>query len=105
MVQSLTMIREDLSARHSELLPVLLKAGEHREIALIQYRTAEPLDVAVACTLFLFGSSVLRHGGIGKEKRQGADDQDIIFHGDLCAIWRCQRPERSGKDRGDRDVA
>jgi hypothetical protein len=86
MVRSLTMIRKDLSARHGERLPVLLKAGQHREIALIQYRTAVPLDVASACTLLLFGSPVLRHGGTGEEKRQGADDKDIVLHENLCAM-------------------
>jgi hypothetical protein len=58
---------------------VLLQAGEHREIALIQYRTAVSLDVAGACTLLSFGSTVLRHGGTGKEKRQGTDDKDMVF--------------------------
>jgi hypothetical protein len=86
MVRSLTMIREDLSARHGELLPVLLKAGQHCEIALIRYRTAVPLDVAGACTLLLIRSSVLPHRGTGEEKRQGADDKDIVFHENLCAI-------------------
>jgi hypothetical protein len=41
---------------------VLLQAGQHREIALIKYRAAVPLHVAGACTLLLFGSSMLRHG-------------------------------------------
>jgi hypothetical protein len=86
MVRSLTMIREDLSARHGELLPVLLKAGQHCEIALIRYRTAVPLDVAGACTLLLIRSSVLPHRGTGEEKRQGADDKDIVFHENLCAM-------------------
>jgi hypothetical protein len=30
---------------------MLLEAGQHSEIALIQYRTAVPLDVAGACAL------------------------------------------------------
>jgi hypothetical protein len=29
----------------TRFLPVLLKAAQHREIALIQYRTAVPVDV------------------------------------------------------------
>jgi hypothetical protein len=70
-------------------LPVLLKAGQHREIALIQYRTTVFLDTASACTLLLFGSTMLRHGSIGEEKGQGADDEEIVFHENLC---------RSGKD-------
>ena len=69
------MIREDLSARHGELFPVLLQTFVHCEIALIQYRTAVSLDVAGASTLLLFGSTVLRHGGSGEEKRQGADNK------------------------------
>jgi hypothetical protein len=67
-------------------LPVLLKAGQHREIALTQYRTAVSLDVAGACALLLISSTVLRHGGTGKEKRQGTGDKDMLFHGYLCAI-------------------
>ena len=38
---------------------MLLEGGQHSEIALIQYRTAEPLDVASASALLLFGSTVL----------------------------------------------
>ena len=38
---------------------MLLEGGEHSEIALIQYRTAEPLDVASASALLLFDSTVL----------------------------------------------
>jgi hypothetical protein len=67
-------------------LPVLLKADQHREITLTQYRTAVPLDVAGACTLLLIRSSVLRHRGTGEEKRQGADDKDTVVHEDLCAM-------------------
>jgi hypothetical protein len=63
------MICEDLSARHGKLFPVLLEAGQHSEVALIQYRTAISLDVAGASALLLFGRPVLRHGGTGKEKR------------------------------------
>jgi hypothetical protein len=88
IARSLTMIREDFSARRGKLSPVLLQAGQHSEVALIQYRAAEPLDVAGASTLLLFGSTVLRYGGTGKEKGQGDDDKDIIIHGNLCAICR-----------------
>jgi len=86
ITRSLAMIRKDLSAHRGEFSPMLLKTCQHCEIALIQHRTAVPLDVAAACTLLLCGSSVLRHGGIGKEKRQGAADKDKVFHGDLCAM-------------------
>jgi hypothetical protein len=68
IARSLTMIGEDFSTRRCELLPVLLQAGQHSEIALIQYRTAVSLDVASASTLLLFGSTVLCHGGTGNEK-------------------------------------
>jgi hypothetical protein len=80
------LIREDFPARRGELFPVLLEAGQHREIALIQYRAAVPLNVAGASALLLLGSAVLRQGGTGKEKRQGADDKDIAVHGNLSAM-------------------
>ena len=48
---------------------MFLEAGQHGEIALIRYRTTVPLDVTGASALLLFGSTVLRHGGTGKEKR------------------------------------
>lgn len=66
---------------------MLLEAGQHSEIALIQYRTAVPLNVAGASALLLFGSAVLRQGGTGKEKRHSANDEDIV-HGYLCAMDR-----------------
>jgi hypothetical protein len=40
---------------------MLLEAGQHSEIALIQHRTAIYLDVAGASALLLFGSTVMRH--------------------------------------------
>jgi hypothetical protein len=87
-------------------LPVLLKAGQHREITLTQYRTAVPLDVAGACTLLLIRSSVLRHGGTGEEKRQGADDKDIVFHKKLSAMMTLLTAGPLGQGpRGDRNIA
>jgi hypothetical protein len=80
------MIRKNLSTRRGEFFPMLLEAGQHSEIALIQYRTAVPLNVAGAGTLLLFGSTVLRHGGTAKEKRQSADEKDTVVHGNLCAM-------------------
>ena len=65
---------------------MLLKAGQHGEIALIQHRAAVPLDVSGACTLLLFGSAVLRYGAPAEEKRQRADDKDVTFHGNLRAM-------------------
>jgi hypothetical protein len=62
-------VSEDFSARRGKLFPVLLQAGQHSEVALIQYRAAVSLDVAGASTLLLLGSGVFRHGGIGNEKR------------------------------------
>jgi hypothetical protein len=44
----LAMIREDISARHGGLFPMSWQAGEHSEIALIEYRTTVSLDVAGA---------------------------------------------------------
>lgn len=81
IVRSLTMIRKDPSTGRDELFPVLLKARQHREIALIQYRTTVSLDVAGARTLLLLGSTMLGHGGAGKEKREGADAKDVVVHG------------------------
>jgi hypothetical protein len=60
IVRSLTMIREDLFARHGELFLVLLQACEHGKIALIQYRTAVSLDVAGASRCNCFRSTVLQ---------------------------------------------
>ena len=84
------MIRKDFSARRGELFPILLETGQHSEIPLIQYRTAVPLDVAGASALLLVGSAVLCQGGTGKEKRQSADGEDIVVHGNLLRReWRC----------------
>jgi hypothetical protein len=77
------MIREDLSARRAKLFPMLLKAGQHSEIALIQYRTAVSLNVAGASALLPFGSAVLCQGGAGKEQRQNADNGNMDIHGNL----------------------
>jgi hypothetical protein len=49
----LTVIVKNFSTRRGELFPVLLEAGQHSEIALIQYRTAVPLNVAGASALLL----------------------------------------------------
>jgi hypothetical protein len=92
IVRSLAAIGEDLSAKHGELFQILLKAGEHSDVALLQYRTAVPLDVAGACTLLLFGSTVLRHGG--------ADNKDIVVHGDLRLKWRCNCPAARARNAG-----
>ena len=53
---------------------MLLKAGQHSEIALIQYRTAEPLDVASASALLLFRSTVLPHSRAGAVTARGGPD-------------------------------
>jgi hypothetical protein len=79
------MIRQNLSTGRGELFPMLLKAGQYGEIALIQYRTAVPLDIARACALLLFGTTVLRHGGVGNEKQQTGGDKKKFDHRDL---WR-----------------
>ena len=60
--RSLAVIRQDLSAHRGEFCPMLLKAGQHRKIALIQHRTAVPLDIAGARALLLLGSTVLSYG-------------------------------------------
>ena len=83
--RSLAVIGKDLFTSRRELFPMLLKAGEHSEIALIQYRTAVPLDVAGASALLLFSSTVLRLGCTAEEKRQSADDGDILVHGNCFA--------------------
>jgi hypothetical protein len=70
--RSLAVIGEDLSTSRGELFPMLLEAAQHGEIALIQDRTAIPLNVASARALLLVGSTVLRHCGTGKQKRQSA---------------------------------
>jgi hypothetical protein len=71
---------------------VLPEAGQHREISLIQDRTAVPLNVAGQAPL-LFGSTVLCQGGVEKEKRQRADDKAIVVHGSFFAPgWRRKLP-------------
>jgi hypothetical protein len=79
------MVRENLFARHGEFFAILLKAGQNGEVALIQYRTEVPLDVAGAGALLRFGSTVLRHGRTGRNKRKDPDDEEISVHGSLCA--------------------
>jgi hypothetical protein len=44
-----------------ELVPMFLKASQHREIALIEHRAAVPMDIARAGTPLLWGANVLRH--------------------------------------------
>ena len=62
------MVGEDFPTRCREFFPMLLQTGQHCEIALINYRTAISLDIADAGAVRLFGSTVLRQGGIGKEE-------------------------------------
>ena len=70
-------VRSDLSwsasSHRGEFSPMLLKTCQHCEIALIQHRTAVPLDIAGARALLLLGSTVLRHGGAGRDKQQSDD--------------------------------
>ena len=65
IVRSLAVIRRGPFCTRGEFCPMLLKAGQHSEIALIQYRAAIPLDIAGARALLLLGSTVLRHGSTG----------------------------------------
>ena len=78
IVRSLTMIRKDLSTGRGEFFPVLLKTRKHREIALI---TTVSLKLPAHTRCSLLGSTMLRHGGAGKEKREGADAKDVVVHG------------------------
>jgi len=91
ITRSLAMIRKDLSAHRGEFSPMLLKTCQHCEIALIQHRTAVPLDIAGARALLLLGSTVLRHGGAGRDKRQSDDDEDKLFQGNLLMQRRALR--------------
>jgi hypothetical protein len=59
---------------------VLLKTPQHREIALI---TTVSLKLPAHTRCSLLGSTMLRHGGAGKEKREGADAKDVVVHGTL----------------------
>jgi hypothetical protein len=65
--RSLAVIGKNPSTTSGEFFPMLLKAGQHSEIALIQNRTAVPPDAAGASALLLFGSTVLSHCGTGEE--------------------------------------
>jgi hypothetical protein len=92
IARSLAVIRQDLSAHHGEFCPMLLKAGQHRKIGLIQHGTAVPLDIAGARALLLLGSTVLSYGGTGRDKRQSAADEDRLFHRNLLKQRRALRP-------------
>ena len=65
---SLAMIGKHPSTSPGQLYTMLLKAGQHTEIALIKGCAAVSLDTAGASALLLFGSTVLRYGRTGKEK-------------------------------------
>jgi hypothetical protein len=78
--RSLAMIRKNLFAGRREFLPVLLEAAQHGEIALVEHRTAVPMNIAGASSVLLFGSTMLRDRSIGQDKRQGADENDIPVH-------------------------
>jgi hypothetical protein len=92
-------------------LPVLLKAAQHREIALIQYRTTVFLDTASACTLLLFGSTMLRHGSIGEENDRAPMIRRQFFMKTFAARARtCEGSKhratgRSGSDHHQIDAA
>jgi hypothetical protein len=58
---------------------MLLKASQHSEIALIKQRAAVRLHIAGASALFLFGTSVLRHGATC------GGDKEIFSHRVLSA--------------------
>jgi hypothetical protein len=77
------MIHKDLSTGRGKCLPMLLKARQHSKIALIEHRTAVPMNIVSASLSLLFGSTVLRDRCTGQEKRQGADEKDIRVHGNL----------------------
>jgi hypothetical protein len=57
----LTVIRQNPFAGSGELVPMLLKAGQHCEIALIEHRAAVFVDIARAGSPLLLGANVLRH--------------------------------------------
>ena len=60
-MRSLTVVRKNLFAGSGELVPMLLKTGQHCEIALIEHRAAVPMDIARAGSPLLLGANVLRH--------------------------------------------
>ena len=60
-LRSLTVIRQNPFAGSGEFVPMLLKAGQHCEIALIEHRAAVPMDIARAGSPLLLGANVLRH--------------------------------------------
>jgi hypothetical protein len=81
----LTVVGQNFPAGRGEPLPMLLKASQHREIALIEYRTAVPLDIAGARALLLFGTTVLRDGCARNENYQKGSGKGISRHKDLSA--------------------
>jgi hypothetical protein len=76
--RSLTVVSKNLSAGRGELFPMLLKAAQHGEIALIQHRAAVPLGISRASAPLQFGTAILRHGSTEKEKAtEGRRQGDI----------------------------
>jgi len=55
----LVVVLQDLIAGLGDLLPVLLQAGQDREVALIDHGAAEALDIARTGRLFLRGTAAL----------------------------------------------
>lgn len=64
---------------------MLLEAGLHSEIVLIQYRATVPLDVAGASALLLFGSTVLRHGALQRKSDRASTMRTSLFMGEFFA--------------------
>lgn len=60
---------------------MLLESRQYGEIALVQCRTAVPLDITRPSALLLVGSALLCQGGTRKKNRHSAGDKDIVIHG------------------------
>src|SRR5262245_12883313 len=94
---------QDLIASLRDLGPVLLQAGQNREIALIDDRTAELLHVARA-GLLLFGRAASLLGLLGERRgrkrcRQQGESEEIFTHGSP-SFWR-QNLSVPGQHRAD----
>jgi len=71
----LSVVRQYLFAGNIELFPILLKASQYGEVALIENQAAIALNISSASAPLLFGAALLRRGGAGSEKRQAGGNE------------------------------
>jgi hypothetical protein len=90
IVRSLPMSGEGLSARHGELFRMLLKAGEHSEVALLQYRAAILWMLpAHARYSYSVPPCCAMAAPERRSDRADHDDKDTVFIETFAPRWRC----------------